>query len=132
MRRRRAVHKSTPCRRILLLKSVWQSSCSLISALGFASPSRTTWRTSRAAHRKPEQLPESNSSDLNNVQRLAVWSFEQEMQLWELQESSILTRESCIVRRGADGSEDASDGGRFLPATAAITDQPEASVGAPD
>src|SRR6201996_3067358 len=41
--------------------SVWQSLCSRISSLGFASPSRSTWRTSRAAHRKPEQLPESNS-----------------------------------------------------------------------
>src|SRR5258706_10100037 len=41
--------------------SVWQSSCSLISSLGFASPSRSTWRTSRAAHRKPKQLPEPNS-----------------------------------------------------------------------
>src|SRR5258705_3904004 len=54
------------------------------------------------------------------------------MRLWELQEPGTLTRESCIFRRGADGSEDACDGGRFLPATAARTDQPEASAGAPD
>src|ERR1700734_1933365 len=52
------------------------------------------------------------------------------MRLWELQEPGTLTRESCIFRRGADGSEDTCAGTRFLPATAARTDQPEASVGA--
>src|ERR1700689_144590 len=57
------------------------------------------------------------------------------MPLRDLQEPGILTRESCIFRRGADGSEDACSGGRFLPATAARTDQPEAPVdtfGRPD